>query len=137
MQHTEMKKRILPVFVLKLPDNLDAAVLDDGDQVVAHAFPEAAGGWLQENEDANTMFSLHRQHIFESAWPSSAVIALKTSNNRPLPFIYSGLECGGVEIRRNNMDYTGELLDVIQAAVWGILPAQSHYSSSSRSLVQV
>ena len=137
MQHTEMKKRILPIFVLKLPDNLDAVVLDDGEQVVAHAFPEAAGGWLQEDEEASAIFSLHRQHVFESAWPSSAVIALRTSNNQPLPFIHSGLECGGIEIRKSNMDYMGELLDVIQSTIWGILPAHSHYSSSSRSLVQV
>lgn len=137
MQHTEMRKRVLPVFVLKLPDSLDAVMLDDGKQVVAHAFPEPAGGWLQEEEEATSMFSLHRQHIFESAWPSSAVIALRTSHDRPVSSIHSGLQCGGMEVPRGSSDYIGELVDVIQAAIWGILPAHTHYSSSSRSLIQV
>ena len=137
MKKTEMKKRILPVFVLKLPHGVDSVVLNDGKQAAAHAFPEPAGGWLTDEEEKASMFSLHRQSLFESDWPSSAVVAVRTAGGQPLESVRSGLECAGRELPRGYNDYIGELVDVISAAVWGILPSHTHYSSSSRSLVQV
>ena len=137
MKKTEMKKRILPVFVLKMPEGLDSFVLDNGKQVVARAFNEPAGGWLTEEEESTSIFSLHRQHVFESDWPSSAVVTVRSASDRAVQSVKSGLECGGIEISRGASDYLGELVEVVQAAIWGILPSHTHYSSSSRSLVQV
>ena len=102
---------------------------------MAKPFPEPAGGWLDEDEDANAMFSLHRQKVFESKWPSSAVVAL-SAPGRPL-IVTPNIECGGYWVPRGATDYVTELIQVLQSAVWGILPTHTHYSSSSRGLVQV
>jgi hypothetical protein len=81
------------------------------------------------------MFSLHRQKVFESDWPATAAVALHTpGRSLSIPPV---LECNGYWLPRGPADYVAELVDVVQTAVWGILPAHIHYSSSSRGLVKV
>ena len=81
------------------------------------------------------MFSLHRQKVFESDWPSTAAVALHTpGKSLSIPPV---LECGGYWLPRGSVDYVAELVDVVKTAVWGILPSHIHYSSSSRGLVKV
>ena len=82
------------------------------------------------------MFSLHRQGVFESDWPSTAVVAVLAPKDMVL-YVPPSLECSGYWVKRTVNDYVSDLVEVMQTAIWGILPSHTHYSSSSRTLVKV
>ena len=102
--------------------------------MLAQSFPEPAGGWLTDAEDSAAMFSLHRQNVFESDWPRTAVVAVIPPIGKVL-YVPPCHECSGYWVKRSSYDYVSDLVEVVQTAVWGILPSHTHYSTSSRTLV--
>ena len=125
------KRRLVPVFVVKLPDGIDMA-LDDGKQAVSSNFPEPPGGWLDSFEGA---FIPGKSIPINSDWPTSAVVTLRGRSGTPLPGVRSGLDCGGSELPKSAEDYTSDFLNEMLSALHGIVPPHLHYSSSSRRLV--
>lgn len=77
-KYTQFKKRILPVFVLRLPHTVEA-IIDNRKQVVAQKFLEPAGGWLDPKVDSNN-FEFHMQSVFEADWPNMAVLAVRSAD---------------------------------------------------------
>ncbi len=75
-KYSEFKKRILPVFILRLPHHVEA-IIDNTKQVVAQKFIEPAGGWLDSKADAS--FEFHIQSVFEADWPNTAVLAVRSA----------------------------------------------------------
>ena len=141
-QHHEMPgpRRLLPVFVLKLPDGVDVA-LDGGKQAVSGAFPVPPGGWLDGDADRPFLPPPPDAHdsdepvAADAPWPATAVVAARSVSGAPLPGARSGLECGGSELDKTADDFKADLLAEMLRALHGIAPAHQHYSSSSRRVV--
>jgi|AntAceMinimDraft_1070359.scaffolds.fasta_scaffold68353_1 hypothetical protein len=123
----------VPVFVLRMPENVETFVDATDQRVLATHFPDPPGSGSSSSSS----------HI-SNDWPSSAVLVISSSHFEPSaqPEIHTFPEllCGSPGKARALPAANGwleeELKSALKRAIWGLGPDHVHYSGGSRSEVE-
>jgi hypothetical protein len=119
--------KVLPIFIIKLPTDV-AAAIDETKSVVAGPLEPPAAETLLADEVAGDH---PRPRQLASLWPKQALVALKAPSHKTADFL-----CDGQPVSLATSVYTSELWGALREGIWGVDIRGLRVSQASGSLVR-
>ena len=129
-----MNTRILPIFVMKVSKGTDV-YMDKYETMKVLPFAEPPGGWGVSKFDEKHPDSIQANSIAsQMVWPNVAIISIRSSSNKQYKSA-SGIQCDGIPLPSDDAFLNDKLYAMLIEAIWDIPQLHTHYSSSSRNLI--